>query len=101
MYSTVEKNDLNDKTRETAADLRDGVRRVKDDVRAAAGTVKSDIEDIARQTGRQARDLYGTAEENVSGVVDAMSAKIYDNPVQSSLIGLAVGVFFGVLLARR
>ena len=98
MYSTTtDKADIRTKA---TNDIHEGVRRVGEDVREAMGNVKDDLEDIARQTGRQAREFAETAEENVLGAAETLTAKIYDNPVQSSLISFGVGILLGLMMFR-
>jgi len=92
------KDDIVHKSRHAANTIRNGTRRVKDDVSNDIGesvdAVKEDLQDIARTAGRHFRAMANSTEEN-------MAAKIRDNPLQSNLIALAVGVALGVFLIRR
>jgi len=101
MYSTVEKQAFRDKTHETADDAASGARRIKEDVRVAANNVKSDLEDMAHQAGEQARTFVGNAEQNVTEIAESVTSHIKENPIQSSLIAVAVGMFLGLALFRR
>ncbi|MDP9128054.1 MAG: hypothetical protein M3N08_07340 [Pseudomonadota bacterium] len=81
-------------------DIKETARRFKGDARETASALKGDLEDVARKTGRQARDMANAATKNASDMADSMSAKIRSNPVQSSVIALAVGFVVGMLYRR-
>jgi len=101
MYGTTQSEDLRAKNQTTVDDIRDGARRIKEDVRQAAGTFKNDIEDVAREAGAQARACAGSVEKNVKDTLGSVTNKINDNPVQSSVIALGVGVLLGLVFFRR
>lgn len=110
MFSTSPTRDeeLNAKTRKTADDVRDGVRRVKGDVESIGDTLRSNtsglrnnIEDMAREAGQQVRDFASNAETSLSDATSTVTSRIRENPLQSSAIALAAGVVLGMLFRRR
>jgi ElaB/YqjD/DUF883 family membrane-anchored ribosome-binding protein len=100
MYTAAEKEALNEKGSNIAADLSEGTRRVKSDIRGTVHAVRDDIEDMARQAGRQVRDFASSAEEKVAAATETVTVQIRENPVQSTLIALGVGFFLGFLFRR-
>ncbi len=91
--TTAERESLNNKGERAAADIRDGIRRVQDDVRQTASSVRDNLEGVAHEAGQYVRSAAQSAEKTVS-------EKVSDNPIQSILIALGVGAFLGVLLRR-
>jgi ElaB/YqjD/DUF883 family membrane-anchored ribosome-binding protein len=96
---TAEDNMTNEGGR-SVHDVKEAIHRLKGDARDAAAAVKDDLEDVARRTGRQVRELADSAGHNVTDVAGTMTAKIRDNPIQSSMIALGLGFVFGVLYRR-
>jgi len=82
-------------------DLKETARHFKADTREAASAMKDDLEDAARRTGRHARDIVDSAGHSLSGAGEVLTVKIRDNPVQSSLIALGVGIVLGILFKKR
>ena len=82
-------------------DLKEAARHFKADAYGAASAAKDNLEDAARRTGRHAREMVDSAEDSFMGVSEALSHKIRDNPVQSSLIALCVGLVAGMLFKKR
>jgi ElaB/YqjD/DUF883 family membrane-anchored ribosome-binding protein len=80
--------------------LRDNARRAKEDLRDAIGIVKEDAEDIAHEAGRQVREFAHLAEKKVIEASKTVTETIHDNPVQSTVIALAAGVFLGMFFRR-
>ena len=81
-------------------DVREAANHFTSDVKDAASTIKHDIEDVARRTGQHARELTDSAEHSLTDIGAAIKVKIRDNPVQSSLIALGVGLALGILYRR-
>jgi ElaB/YqjD/DUF883 family membrane-anchored ribosome-binding protein len=95
-----EKNDMINEGGRASDDFKEGVRRVKSDTREAIGAVKEDIDGMARDAGRRVRELADTAGHNVTDAMDTVTAKVRDNPVQSTLIALGIGFVVGALFRR-
>lgn len=101
MYTTsAEKETLKEKGANAAADISEGTRRVKSDIRGTVHAVRDDIEDIARHAGRQMRDLANSAEESVAAATETVTGRIRDNPVQSTLMALGAGFLLGLFFRR-
>lgn len=81
-------------------DVKEAAHRFKDDARDAAATLKDDVEEIARRTGRHAREMADSAGHDVADAGEAILIKIRDNPIQSSLIALGVGLALGIFYRR-
>ncbi len=81
-------------------DVREAANHFKEDIKDAAGTVKNDIEDIARRTGQHARELTDSAGHSLTDIGAVMKLKIRDNPIESSLIALGIGLTLGILYRR-
>jgi ElaB/YqjD/DUF883 family membrane-anchored ribosome-binding protein len=71
-----------------------------DDVRGATAAVKDDVEAVARRTGHHVRELADTAGHNIKDVREATTERIRDNPIQSSVIALGIGLLVGMLYRR-
>jgi ElaB/YqjD/DUF883 family membrane-anchored ribosome-binding protein len=84
---------MNAKGDRAAADIRDGIRRVQDDVRQTASSVRDNLEGVAHEAGQYVRQAAHSAEQSIG-------ERVSDNPIQSILIALGVGAFLGVLLRR-
>jgi len=82
-------------------DIKETARHFKGEAHDAAAAIKDDLEGVARRTGQHARELADTAGHSISAVGDTMLLKIRNNPVQSSLIALAVGLVAGMIARRR
>lgn len=59
--------------------------------------MSSELHAAANQAGRTVRGLYNSASGEVCHATDKVTTEIRSNPIRSSVIALAVGVFFGVL----
>ena len=70
------------------------------DVHAATGAVKDDLEEAARRTGHHIREMADSAGHSLKGAEQALTVKIRENPVQSSLIALGIGLVVGRLFRR-
>jgi len=81
-------------------DLKDSARGFKSDVKEAASAVGDDLEAVARRTGQQARHLADSAEHSLSDIGATVTHKIRNNPIQSSLIALGIGLTIGMLYRR-
>jgi len=81
-------------------DVKEAARHFKGDAKDAAAAVRDDLEDVARRTGHHARELADSAGHSLADVGAAMKVKIRDNPVQSSLIALGIGLMVGALYRR-
>ena len=103
MYATAkdDKADLAGKTQQASAHAGQAVHRIKADISDAADRMKNDLEGMARSAGKQVRDLADSAEETATDAAATVTAKIRENPVQSSMIALGVGVLVGLLFFRR
>jgi ElaB/YqjD/DUF883 family membrane-anchored ribosome-binding protein len=99
MYST-EKEALNEKGANAAADIGEGARRVRSDVRGTIHAVKGDLEDIARHAGHQMREFAVSAERGVTAATESVTGRIKENPVQSTLIALGAGFLLGLFFRR-
>lgn len=82
-------------------DLKASARHLNSDAHDAAAAVKEDVLDAARRTGQHARDMADSASHSMSDVVQTMTHKIRENPIQSSVIALGVGLFAGMIFSRR
>jgi ElaB/YqjD/DUF883 family membrane-anchored ribosome-binding protein len=101
-------NEGNRPVHELKHDVKDGARRLRNDVREAASNVrdaasnlKHDVEDVARRTGRHAREIADATTGSVTEFSQSLTSKIRENPVQSSVIALVAGIFVGLLSRRR
>jgi len=101
MQTSTEKKQTGGRNRASADHLNNGVNALKKDMDTAATHIKDDLGNLAYHAGIQARQFVGKTEKNVAGMAESVSAKISDNPLQSSAIMLGVGVLFGAFLFRR
>jgi len=61
---------------------------------------KEDWEGMARRTGQRAHELMDSSGHNLTHAGLAVKTKIRDNPIQSSLIALGLGLVIGKLFRR-
>ena len=102
MFTTSSKDPLKEdalnKGRQAAEELKNGARRMKNDLKEDFGetmdAVRDDLSEAARQAGKKMRQLTDEAEET-------LVTKIHDNPLQSILVAVAAGFFIGALFTRR
>lgn len=102
MFTTKENGkarDINEGGRPVEA-MRESLRRVKGEARAAANSMRDDLNDMAHHAGRQVRDMMDSAEDRLSDAAGGVAARIRDNPIQSSAIALGVGLVIGMLFRR-
>ena len=59
--------------------------------------ISSELNAAANEAGRTVRSLYNSASNEVSHATDKVTTEIRSNPIRSSVIALAAGVFFGIL----
>jgi len=85
----------------TTHDIKATTHHFKDDMRDTTKAVRDDVEDLARRTGHHMRELADSAGHSIKGVGEAMTVKIRDNPIQSSVIALGIGVLLGMLYRHR
>ncbi|MGB9152924.1 MAG: hypothetical protein WCD70_07535 [Alphaproteobacteria bacterium] len=98
--SNLSKDDMLNEGGHAFDDAKDAARRFKDEVRDAGTGLRDDLEMAARRTGRHVRDMAESAEHNIEDVGEAMTRKIRQNPIQSSLIALSAGFVIGMLYKR-
>jgi len=81
-------------------DVRETAHHFTDDARDAATAVRDDLEDVARRTGHHVRELADSAGHSLADTGKAITVKIRDNPIQSSVIALGVGLTIGMFFRR-
>jgi ElaB/YqjD/DUF883 family membrane-anchored ribosome-binding protein len=108
MYATAKdhktnatKDDMINEGGRTVHDGKAAAHHFKDDARDAATAVRDDLEGVARRTGHHARELADSAGHSLADTGKAMTVKMRDYPVQSSLIALGVGLAVGMFFRRR
>ena len=102
MIATAKDNKLNTAHEKghTAGDAESAAEHFKKEARHAAADVKDGLEDVARRTGHHVRELADSAEHSIESAGATVTAKIRNNPVQSSLIALGLGLLIGTLYRR-
>lgn len=85
----------------TVGVIKGAARHLKEDVQDAASAVREDLHDVARRSGQHVRAMADTAGHSLSDMCQTMVLRIRDKPVQSSVIALASGLVFGMLVRRR
>ena len=87
-------------TKETIHDFRNTAGALKSDLQNAADKAETTLRDTAYNAGRKAKEIWGTASDEISQATDTVTTQIRKKPVQSSLIALGAGVILGLLLRR-
>ena len=82
-------------------DIKEKARHFRSEAQDAATAVKDDLEGVARRTGEHMREVADSAGNSLSDIGQAMTLKIREKPVQSSVIAVVVGVVIGMLFSRR
>jgi ElaB/YqjD/DUF883 family membrane-anchored ribosome-binding protein len=107
MFASAEKQNLNGKTRSMHKTAARAARHVEDDaedalstIYDAAAAIKEDVESLAHSAGRRMRGAIDEAQTSVTEATGNATAVIRDNPIQSSVIALGVGMLFGLLMRR-
>ncbi len=75
-------------------------RNFKADATDTANAAKNDLEGVARETGTQMRAFADSAGHSLKDAGDTVAVKIRDNPIQSTLIALGVGLLAGIIYRR-
>jgi len=96
--------DSKDSSNHSSGHLVDEVKKMarnfKVDAADAANAAKDDLEGVARETGTHMRAFVDSAGHNLKDAGGAVAGKIRDNPIQSTLIALGVGLLAGVIYRR-
>lgn len=79
-----------------ASDARATLNSVRSDARDAA----ENVGDAANRAGRKIRGFFENTQDELRDVSDKVTSHVRDNPVQSSLVALGVGVILGALIRR-
>jgi len=75
-------------------------RNFKVDAADAANAAKNDLEGVARETGTHMRAFVDSAGHSIKDAGGSVAVKIRDNPIQSTLIALGVGLLAGIMYRR-
>ena len=81
-------------------EIKETTRHLKDDARDAASAVRDDLEEVARRAGSHVREFADSAEHGLKDAGGAVATKIRENPIQSSLLALGMGLVVGMLYRR-
>ncbi len=73
-----------------------GYSRIEEAIKAE----KENWGQSARQTGHHVRELADTARHSLSDAGGSVALRIRDNPIQSSIIALGLGLIFGMIYRR-
>ncbi len=87
------------------SDIKTGAARIGNDVRQTANNVRSDlrksnVEDAAYDIGQKAHDYLDRASHEIHDASNRVTSRIQSNPVESTVIALAVGFLFGLAFRR-
>ncbi|MDD2325495.1 MAG: hypothetical protein PHW63_05795 [Alphaproteobacteria bacterium] len=75
-------------------------RNFKADATDAAHAAKNDLEGVARDAGSHVRTLVDSAQHSLKDASGTVAVKIRENPIQSTLIALGVGLLAGIIYRR-
>lgn len=96
--------DGKDTSNHTGGHLVDEVKKMarhfKDDATDTANAAKSDLEGVARETGTHMRAFVDSAGHSLKDAGGTVAVKIRENPIQSTLIALGVGLLAGIIYRR-
>ena len=81
--------------------IKETARHIRRDANDAAHAVKDNLEGAARRSGQYVREIADSAGQGLSEAGQTVTHKIRDNPVQSSIVALGVGVVIGMIFNRR
>jgi len=96
----ADKDSMSHESCHIGSDLENAAHRFNGSARETASAMKDDLEIAARRTGQHVRELADSAGHSFTDVSDIVATKIRNNPVQSALIALGVGVVAGILYRR-
>lgn len=86
--------------KEVNKDLRNVAHKAGRRAGDIADNVNEELHEFASKASTKVRNLYHTGSDELSHAADTVSTKIRANPVQSSVIALAVGFVLGSLFRR-
>ncbi|MFA4846365.1 MAG: hypothetical protein WC654_07490 [Patescibacteria group bacterium] len=96
--------DGKDTSNHTSGHLVDEVKKMarnfKADATNTANAAKNDLEGVARETGTHMRAFVDSAEHSLKDAGGTVAVKIRENPIQSTLIALGVGLLAGIIYRR-
>lgn len=96
--------DGRDASNRTGGHLVDEVKKMAHDFKAdatdTANAAKNDLEGVARETGAQIRKFMGNTGHNLKEAGETVAGRIRENPIQSALIALGVGILAGIVYRR-
>lgn len=70
------------------------------DFKKAERDLKSGVVKTANEAGRNVREMFNTASDEIVHASDVAVTEIRANPVRSTMIALGVGALLGMLLRR-
>jgi len=96
-------SDLKSGAASLSRDARNTANNVKNDIRSGmreANDTRADWESSAHEFGAQARDCLNQATRELRDTTSEIRGRITRNPVESSVVALAVGFLLGQLFRR-
>lgn len=81
-------------------DIKTAADHFNNGARDSAAAIRDDLEGVARRTGSHMRELAEVTSHSFADAGESLAMKIRNNPIQSSLIALGVGLVAGVLYRR-
>ena len=105
MFTTATKDSVRDTFENVKADVKDGANRASKDFRNVANNVRNDmsfnnLEGAAHQIGESVHEYVDNATRQINDISNQVGSQIRTNPVQATVVALAVGFLFGVLTRR-
>lgn len=98
MFTAATKEDIK-------SDVKNGAARVSNDVRQTAKNVRDDLnkanlEGTVQALGQRVHDYIDSATNEINDASNRLTSQIRTNPVQSSVVALAIGVLVGMVFRR-
>lgn len=84
----------------TLQEAKNTAYNAKRDLRDAKQEARHDISEMANNAGRQVRQFFDSASDQLSDANDRIVSEVRENPVRSSLIALGLGFVIGALVRR-
>lgn len=75
-------------------------RNFKADAADTANAAKNDLEGVARDAGTHMRAFVDSTEHSLKDVGGTVAVKIRNNPIQSAMIALGLGLLAGIIYRR-
>lgn len=82
------------------ADVKLAANKAKNETRATAANIRDELEHAAHHAGSSIREFLHNTGDEVSQVSEAVTTKIREKPVQSTLVALGAGFLLGALFRR-